>query len=178
MIQVKANAKRLYLEMSLCMELNQPISCFETTEKGHGRFETRKTELYLNQATIPKGWVGIERFVKVTRSGLRNGKPFNFVSLYILSKPLDDAQVVAQGIRLHWGIENLLHWIKDVNLTEDDMTIKETKPATAVAYLNTLALNLIRLAGYKPVKDTFALFSNKVNELVRLFVLKHNDFRT
>lgn len=178
LIQVKANAKRLYLEMNLCMALNKPISWVETTEKGHGRCETRKIELYLNKAAIPKGWVGIERLVKVTRSGLRNGKPFNFTSLYILSKPIDEAQVVAQGVRLHWGIENLLHWIKDVNLKEDDMTIKETKPATAVACLNTLALNLIPLAGYKPIKDSFALFSNKVNELLRLFVLKRNDFRT
>ncbi|MBK9492811.1 MAG: hypothetical protein IPO07_31550 [Haliscomenobacter sp.] len=107
----------------------------------------RKIELYLNKAAIPKGWTGIERLVKVTRSGLRKGKPFNFISLYILSKPIDEA-------RQSWlrkasiGIENSAPSLtKDVNLKEDDMTIKETKPATAVACLaNTLALNLIRLA--------------------------------
>ena len=76
---------------------------------------------------------------------------------------------MAKGIRGHWGIENRLHWTKDVLIGEDDMTITNTNAATVVAFLNTTALNLLQLAGYKPIKDTFAKFANKVNELYNLF---------
>lgn len=103
------------------------------------------------------------------RWGTRHGKYYEEVSFYVLSKPIDSAQTVAKGIRGHWGIENNLHWVKDVILGEDDMTITNQKQATIVAHLNTTALNLLRLAGLKPNKDTLAIFTNKVHELHKLF---------
>ena len=118
---------------------------------------------------LPKGWQGIQRIVRVKRWGERKGKPFEQTSYYILSKSIDLAHIVAKGIRGHWGIENRLHWTKDVLMGEDEMSIKNTNAATIVAFLNTTALNLLQLAGYKPVKDTFSKFANKVNELYNLF---------
>ena len=129
----------------------------------------RRIELYENKIQLPKGWNGIERLVKVRRGGNRNEKPFEEVSFYLLSKPLNSAALVAAAIQGHWTIENNLHWIKDVNFGEDDMTIQNARMAAILAFLNNTAYNLLRRAGYKPTKDTFAKFSNKVNELILLF---------
>lgn len=71
--------------------------------------------------------------------------------------------------RQHWFIENKLHWVKDVILHEDNMTISLPQMATIVGYFNTVVLNILRLAGYKPTKNTFAFFTDKVNELSNLF---------
>lgn len=171
LVQVKGNCNKLYAQIRLFTALCQPFSVCETCEKGHGRLEHRRVELFCNALDMPPGWYGIQRIVRVKRWGQRGGKPFEQTAWYILSKPMNSARRVAQGIRGHWGIENRLHWTKDVLLGEDHMAITHPRAATLVAFLNTTALNLLRLAGYKPVKDTFALFANKVNELHKLFAL-------
>jgi predicted transposase YbfD/YdcC len=171
LIPVKKNCPKLYAAIHLYMLSAQPVSCYETQDKGHGRTEWRHIELFVNckSAKLPKSWKGIQRLAKVRHWGFRQGKPFDHTAVYILSKPLNCAQSVAKGIRGHWGIENGLHWTKDVILGEDDMKMKQANMATTVSYFNTIALNLIRLNGYKPIKNTFAIFTNKIKELNNLF---------
>lgn len=151
------------------MALCRPISTCEYYDGRHGHQIHRKVELYVNEAELPKGWNGIQRLVKVSRWGLRNHVRFEERTYYVLSKPIDSALLVAKAIQGHWGIENNLHWVKDVNLGEDDMTVRDKNTVAVLVYLNNAALNLLRKAGYKPVKDTFAKFTNKVNELYKLF---------
>lgn len=118
---------------------------------------------------MPKGWNGITRLVKVRRWGIRGEKPFEELSFYALSKPINSAAIVAHAIQNHWSIENCLHWIKDVNFGEDDMTLTSPKESVILAYLNNIAYNILRVKGLKPTKDTLARFSNKVYELNKLF---------
>ncbi len=172
LIQVKGNCNKLYAKIQVFTALACPFSVCETIEKGHGRKEHRQVELFFNHLDLPKGWNGIERVIRVKRWGTRKGQPFQQTSYYVLSKPINSANVVAKGIRGHWGIENSLHWTKDVLMGEDNMTIINNNAATVVAFLNTTAINLLRLAGHKPVKDSFAKFANKVNELYYLFTFK------
>ena len=178
LIQVKRNCSKLYSCIQLHCATHPPISTFKSCEKRHGRVENRHIELFVSEETVAKDWKGIKRLVKVSRWGKREGKAFSEVSYYILSKPIDCAQTVASGIRNHWGIENLLHGIKDVLLKEDDNGLRQPKPATAVAFLNTYALNVVRLAGYKPGKDSVAFFTNKIKELFGLLTLKSRIKRT
>ena len=105
----------------------------------------------------------------VLRWGIRDGKNFEEVSFYALSKPIHSAASVAKGIQEHWSVKNNLHWMKDVNLGEEDMSFKQPKSAAILAYLNNLTINILWKAGRKPTKDTFAKISNKVNELFKLF---------
>lgn len=128
--------------------------------------------MYVNKIDLPEGWNGIQRFVKVRRWGIRDSKPFHEVSFYVLSKPINSAAQVASAVQGHWAVENNLHWMKDVNLGEDDMSIKKTKSAAILAYFNNVAVNILNKAGLKPTKDTFAKISNKINELFKLF--NHN----
>ena len=52
------------------------------------------------------------------------------------------------------------------------MTLKNKNAVALVVHLNNTAINSLRNAGYKPTKDTFAKFANKVNELITLFQFK------
>ena len=51
---------------------------------------------------------------------------------------------LADSIREHWGVENGLHWILDVQMREDACLIHETNGATNFALLRRMALTLIQ----------------------------------
>jgi predicted transposase YbfD/YdcC len=169
LVQVKRNCRKVWETIAFFTALTQPFSSCEYYEDHHGYQVHRRVELYFNKVQLPKGWNGVERIVKVRRWGKRNEKHFDEVSFYLLSKPIFSAYTVAMAIQQHWSIENKLHWIKDVNLGEDNMTITKPSEAAILAFLNNTAYNVLRQAGYKPTKDTLAKFSNKVNELIHLF---------
>jgi len=169
LVQVKRNCSKLWSEIALYTALALPISTCEYYDNKHGYQVTRRVELYANKIDLPNGWNGIQRFAKVRRWGIRKGKEFEEVSFYAISKPMNSAAIVAQAIQGHWSIENNLHWMKDVNLGEDDMSLRQPKSAAILAYFNNIAINVLHNAGLKPTKDTFAKISNKVNELFKLF---------
>ena len=77
---------------------------------------------------------------------------------------------MVEAIQQHWGIENNLHWIKDVLLGEDGMTLRTLKGGTLLVYLNNIALDILTMAGRKPNKDTFANLNNKVEELAKILI--------
>jgi predicted transposase YbfD/YdcC len=167
--QVKRNCRKLWEQCALHTALAFPISTFEYYEEAHGHEIYRRVELFENQADLPDGWEGITRIAKVRRWGKRNKQAFHEVSFYVLSKPIDHASKVADAIQGHWSIENNLHWTKDVQLGEDGMTLKDKQQVTILAYLNNVAINIIKANKLKPNKDTFAQIKNKVYKLIKLF---------
>jgi hypothetical protein len=52
-----------------------------------------------------------------------------------------DACKLGQAIRLHWGIENGLHWTLDVTLAEDACRIRTGHAPQNLALLRRIALN-------------------------------------
>ena len=65
----------------------------------------------------------------------------------ICSLPMTDAQpeVVAAWIQGHWGIENRLHWVRDVIFDEDRHQLRTANGPEIMAALRNLAISLIRL---------------------------------
>src|SRR3954454_11411040 len=86
-----------------------------TTEKGHGREETRT---YL-QLPAPEGlpgsmrWKGLKSIGLTTSCCLREGKETIAVGYYI-SNPAVDVKLFARAVRGHWSIENSCHWSLDM----------------------------------------------------------------
>ena len=65
----------------------------------------------------------------------------------ICSLPMTDArpETVAVWIRRHWGIENRLHWVRDVVFDEDRHQLRTRNGPEIMAALRNLAISLIRL---------------------------------
>jgi hypothetical protein len=167
--QVKGNCQTLLLRIQLFTAFTQAFSTCEYYENHHGYEVNRFVELYRNETELPKGWNGIKQFVKVRRWGYRNGERFDHVSYHVSSIAFNSAYDAAQAVQGHWSVENNLHWMKDVNMGEDDMSIRTPKTAAMLACFNNIAVNILRKAGHKPTKAVFSKISNKVNELYKLF---------
>ena len=62
---------------------------------------------------------------------------------YLSSLPLGVAPF-ARAVRGHWGVENKLHWVLDVQMREDQSRARAGYAAENLAPLRRLALNLLR----------------------------------
>ena len=116
-----------------------------TTEKGHGREETRT---YL-QLPAPKSlpgftlWKGLKSIGVVTSQCLRDGKETIEVRYYISSLAVG-VKRFAQAVRSHWGIENTCHWVLDMTYREDESRIRDKALRENFAWLNRFTLSLLK----------------------------------
>jgi len=169
LIQLKRNCRKLLSNITLYCALTNPKSVYEYYEKDHGNEIYRCVELYdVPDDVIPEGWNGIKRIIKVRRWGYRRQKRFEETAFFMHSNADTKVHVLANAIQGHWSIENQLHWTKDVIMGEDAMSLKTKNAMVSIAFLNNVALNIIRAAGEKPIKDTFAKYSNNIGRLNKL----------
>ena len=126
-----------------------------TTEKGHGREETRT---YL-QLPAPKNlpgfaqWKGLKSIGVVTSRCLRDGKETIEVRYYISSLAVS-VKKFAHAVRSHWGIENGCHWILDLTYREDESRIRYKNLRENIAWLNRFTLSLLK---QHPQRDSIAM---------------------
>lgn len=116
-----------------------------TTEKGHGREETRT---YL-QLPVPEGlpgfmcWKGLKSIGLTTSCCFREGKETIEVRYYISSLAVD-VKLFARAVRGHWSIENSCHWSLDMTFREDESRIRDRHLRENFAWLNRFALSLLK----------------------------------
>lgn len=63
-------------------------------------------------------------------------------------------EVIARFVRQHWGIENKIHWVRDVVYREDHQHTYAGTGAQVMATLRNLALGILRLAGITQITRT------------------------
>jgi predicted transposase YbfD/YdcC len=116
-----------------------------TTEKGHGREETRT---YL-QLPTPKElpgfmlWKGLKTIGLTTTCILRDGKETIEARYYISSLGVD-VKRFARAVRGHWSIENSCHWTLDMTFGEDQSRTRERHLRENFAWLNRFALSWLK----------------------------------
>ncbi len=125
-IAVKDNQPTLHRHIKRIAAFHKPVSRHIETEKTRNQFTTRTVEVFDDLTAINCQWTGIKSLIRVERVGTRTGKAYRQVVCYI-SSIVATAKEFAHGIRGHWGIENRLHWVKDVVLNEDNSTIRMGK---------------------------------------------------
>lgn len=55
--------------------------------------------------------------------------------------------------RGHWGIENRVHWVRDVTMGEDRSRIRTAAAPEAMAGLRNAAISLLRLSGLTNIAE-------------------------
>lgn len=166
---MKKNQKTLYEAAAQVSSVQQPLSVLDKSESGHGRQSCWRTSVFdASQHPKSKEWAGLKRFVKVQRSGTRKGKVYTEVSYYISSLEEDRAEVFHAGIRGHWGIENKLHWVKDVVHGEDANGVKKNNGPVNSSVVSTIALNIHRQHGHQSVTLGQIKFASNLKELINI----------
>jgi predicted transposase YbfD/YdcC len=121
------------------------LAALETVEKDHGRIETRRyyqsTELdwFADRAK----WAGLQS-VGMVEAVREIGAHRTVERRYYLSSLPLGVETFARAVRGHWGVENKLHWVLDVQMREDQSRARAGYAAENLATLRRLALNLLK----------------------------------
>ncbi len=147
-LTVKRNQPSLHRQLR-ALPWAQTPAVDVTRDKGHGRVESRTLKLAAVTAGIgfPHARLAIQLIRR--RRTLTNHK-WHTETVYAITDLTCNqirANQIAEAIRGHWGIENRLHWIRDVVFAEDHSQIRTRNAPAVMATLRNLAVSLHRLTG-------------------------------
>ena len=118
-------------------------------QKKHGRTTTWEATTQSAQEWID--FPHVKQTMRLTRDRLdhRTGDSTREHVFVITSLPADQVSPaqLADYVRGHWGIENRLHWVRDVTFDEDRSQVRAGNAAHVMATLRNLAISVHRLAG-------------------------------
>jgi predicted transposase YbfD/YdcC len=117
----------------------------KTVEKDHGRIEEREVWVTSDLEWLGSiaEWKGLKSLICVQATRYEKGKTSVEKRYYISSLRLE-ADRIGQIIRLHWGIENKLHWHLDVSFNEDKSKVRAGHGAENFSLLKRCVLNLVK----------------------------------
>jgi predicted transposase YbfD/YdcC len=166
--QLKENQPLLLAQMSQEAAEARPLGVLKTTDTGHGRLEIRQATFFkISHLEWDPRWTqsGLTTLIVMARrtTDLATQKRSAEVSFYCTNVSVDPAdeitqQELFQAIRGHWGVE-ADNYIRDVSFHEDKVKTKHGNQAQVLASLRTLAIQLLREAGFvnfKAALETFA----------------------
>jgi predicted transposase YbfD/YdcC len=147
-LTVKANHPTLLKRLRDLPWRDMPMAD-RTYDKGHGRTESRTVKVTTVAAGI--GFPYARQAIQVIRRTRRGTTArWRTETVYAVTD-LDFDQIspadLADAVRAHWGIENRLHWVRDVTFAEDQSQVRTGTGPAAMATLRNLAISVHRLAG-------------------------------
>ena len=81
---------------------------------------------------------------------------------YFISSKQSNAFVYNEGIRLHWAIENSLHYVKDVTLKEDASRIRTGNAPQNISTIKNISINILRNNQYNNMAQAMRLVANDI----------------
>lgn len=166
-IAVKDNQPNLHQHIQRVAAMKKPASRDISIERTRDRVTKRTVEVFHDLTGIHPAWIGIKSLIKVERVGIRMGKKYHETVCYV-SSVLRTAQEFANGIRGHWGIENRLHWVKDVVFKEDASTIRKGNAPANLSIIRTIAINILRRNNYTSITSSQRFLSHDIDKLIHL----------
>ena len=143
-LAVKDNQKSLVEEVEATCKRYRPVSDTTETEKGHGRIETRRCQVFEKGLIVDyEGrWAGLQSVIKITSTREVREKITTEERYYISSLSTDNP--FNMYIRNHWSVENSLHWTLDMVFREDEQRKRDRRAAENFAIVRKIALNLLK----------------------------------
>jgi predicted transposase YbfD/YdcC len=146
---VKGNQSGLFSQLNTLPWDQVPVAHVEH-DRGHGRIERRTLRVLPAPDTITFPHAAqvflIERYV----TDLQDNPVSAVAVLGLTSRPATraDPPQIATAARRHWGIENGLHYVRDVTFTEDASRVRTRSGPRIMASLRNLAIAVLRKAGH------------------------------
>lgn len=103
-----------------------------------------------------------------------DGTPLSHEAVYGLTSlpatQADPARLLDLN-RGHWGIENRLHWVRDMTFDEDRSRLRRGATAHAMASLRNLAIGILRRAGASNIAAALRHCAAQLHTVLRLIGL-------
>ena len=117
-------------------------------------------------------WPHFKQAIRIKRTRVVKGERSEEYSFFItsLSRERANARDLLSLQRGHWGIENRLHWVRDVTMGEDKCRAKSGYIPQNLAAFRNATLTLLRSQGYKEIASTLRALA--VNPTKLLTILK------
>lgn len=117
------------------------------TNKHGGRVEQR--QLWASDMLAGySDWPHLAQVCRMVRKVTRRGETRSDVAYAVTSLPAREA-TPAQLLALwrgHWGIENRVHWVRDVTMDEDRSQVRTGAAPQVMAALRNMTIGLLRMA--------------------------------
>ena len=124
-------------------------------DKSHGRLEIRRIWISDELEDACVDFPGSRQIFRIER--IRTVRPEGKTTSEIvhgvtsLSPEQASAATVLSFNREHWGIENKVHWVRDVTFDEDRSQVRRGEAPQTMATLRNLVVGLLRLCGVENI---------------------------
>jgi len=112
-------------------------------------------------------WKGLKVLIKVTREIQKKNHKTEEIAYYISSIKLS-AKEFNKGIRLHWSIENSLHYVKDVTFKEDELKIHKGNAPEIFSIVRNFSINAFRKLKVTNFQQGIRLFCGEIKQLAKV----------
>lgn len=146
----------------------------QQVDKGHGRIEKRTVSISHDLHQIP-AFPGLQTLIRVQSERQVQRATVIEVSTqtrYYVASFVETAQAFADRIRGYWGVENQVHYVRDVTQGEDASRIRTLPLVQNWAVARNLALNLFRHNGFENMAQAQRLAGFGLDTLLTLFRMK------
>jgi len=142
--------------------------------KGHGRIEKRTVSISRDLTGIPD-FPGLQTLIRVESE--RQVHRANIIETstetrYYVTSLSESAQRLAERVRGYWGVENKVHYVRDVTQAEDASRIRTTPLVQIWAIARNFTLNLYRHHGFQNMAQAQRFAGFNLNLLKELFRMK------
>ena len=101
------------------------------------------------------GWPEVKRVFRIHRRRYEHGTwseewAYGITSLSAKDAPAAD---LLSQVRGHWGIENSLHYVRDVTFHEDRCRTRSRNLAQLLAAVRNTVIAILRRAGYREIPE-------------------------
>lgn len=152
LLSVKGNQGELLRQIEENFCYNPSADRAQTKEKSHGRLETRICHVMrdLKEIDVKEQWPGLKTIIQIerTRENLSVGTKTTETMYYISSRQMQAEQAL-ESVRSHWGVENQLHYVLDVEFKEDLSRVRKGDADQNLSIIRRIVLNLLKLNNSK-----------------------------
>ena len=145
-----------------------------SVDKQHGRREHRHLQT-TTRLTGHLNWPSAQQVCRIERTTHRDGKKTVETDYAITSVPRDlaDASTLLAWWRGHWGIENRLHWVRDMTFGEDASRIRTGGAPQLLAALRNAGISLLRSLGIANIAEALRENACKVDDTLTELGIPH-----
>lgn len=154
LLMVKGNQPTLLEKVSAAFttENRADMPRFEHLDTSHGRVVSQLTwTAPATQAAIDRQeWLQCQTIAMVASLRQAGGKTSDLEQRYYISSRELAPEAMAKAIREHWAVENKLHWMLNVNFSEDACTVKKDNAPEILSLIRRVVINMLSLDTTQP----------------------------